>query len=483
MSTFPSLWYTSNSPIHVGQRECKFERWLGNHAGRHGTGYRRKGTAVPLATGAAVHDGIGLLGGWVLEWQAAHAGQRLTAVPDAVLAWAATEAADAYERKARTKGLELTKTDLTAAAAVNQLILEQRTLIEAQVWIYGLVRMAVMLSLGRLVSAEQEEGPVLDCSCGLGDWVGQWDDHLARGCAGICAMGRADAIWELFDGGTLVYEEVKTKATSNYGWEQQWEHSGQLWLNMEAAERRIGRPIAQAYVPVLYKGRRDRTDREDKTAPKIQQSPLVYGWYDDGAPPLRPAEWAARYKWFDDWGKGHTLPRTFKRTAIFDEAVALPAQNPNGAVIRPEASRVERWVKGWILPIQYRELLQVLGPFPKPAILMQDAERSLLVEERKWRADVAWLRALGLYQASDRTAEGTTAADLIPRSWACTKFDGTPCSFKPICHREPGWESMETIGYYEIRTPHHAIEKEAMTPVMQSLGLAWTDPEDEGDSE
>ncbi|MFB3131025.1 MAG: hypothetical protein ACE10K_00730, partial [Rhodothermales bacterium] len=160
-----------------------------------------------------------------------------------------------YDTLARSRGLELTKTDLDAAAAVEQLILEQRTLIEGLVWIYGLGRMPILLSIARLVDVEREEGPVVQCTCGLGDWAGQWSDHQARGCTGICPMGRADAIWELIDAGglgepgALLYEELKTKATPNYGWEQEWEHSSQLWLNMEAASKRLGRPVSQAFVP------------------------------------------------------------------------------------------------------------------------------------------------------------------------------------------------------------------------------------------
>lgn len=484
----PSLWFTSGTPHRLGQRSCAYERWLGYHAGRHGTGFRRRATAVPLATGSGVHAGVGLLGQWILDWQGAHPGQRLTTLPDAVIGWAATEAADGYEASARSRGLELTKTDLDAAAAVEQLILEQRTLIEGLVWIYGLARMPIMLSIARLVDVEREEGPVVQCTCGLGDWVGQWTDHMARGCTGICPMGRGDAIWELVDAGALgepgalLYEELKTKGTPNYAWEQEWEHSSQLWLTMEAASKRLGRPVSQAYVPVLYKGKRDRTDRKNPTSPKIQQSALVWPWYDEGAPPMRPAAWATRFKWWDDGGKGHTLPKTYTRVALWEETAPLPDENPNQVQLRPEASRVERWVRGWITPAQYQEFLQVLGPFPKPQILMLDAERSLVVEETRWRHDLVYLREHQLLEPSDSAVvEGrtVTAADVVTRSWNCTGFDGTPCQFKGLCHREPGWESIGGLDRYEIRTPHHAIEKEAMTERVQGLGLAWTDPEDE----
>lgn len=468
--------------MYVGQRECAFERWLGYHAGRHGTGYRRRATAIPLATGAGVHNGIGLLGQWLLEYQQHHPGQRVVSAPDEVIAWAATEAADRYAHAARTRGLALTNTDLDAAHAVEQLILEQRTLIEAQVWIYALARLPVMLAQAVIVDVEREEGPVIDCTCGLGDWVGQWPQHAARNCWGIVHQDRSDLIWELLDSHALATEEIKTKSIPNYGWEQQWEHSGQLWIHMEAASRRLGKDVTQAFVPVLYKGKRDRVNRDDKQSPRIQMSPLVYGWWDPGAPPLREADWSARYKWFDDWGNGHTLPKTYQRQLVVAD-VPLPVANPNGVAIRADATRVEQWVKGWILPALYPELLKVLGPFPKPAVLIEEAQRSVLTEERRWRADVEYLRQAGIFQPSDYavTDDGAkiTAADIITRSWACTKFGGDACAFKPICHREPGWKNIERLDAYEIRTPHHASEKDAMTPTITELGLAWTAEDDE----
>src|SRR3990172_627196 len=133
-STYPALWYTSGTPHRRGLTECPMARYLGTHAGVHGTGHQRIATAVPLATGAAVHRGVQLIGQWVIDFQAAHPVQRLLSVPDEVIAWAAGEAARAYEAKARKKGLLLTNMDVDSAAANEILILEQRTLIESLIW-------------------------------------------------------------------------------------------------------------------------------------------------------------------------------------------------------------------------------------------------------------------------------------------------------------------------------------------------------------
>lgn len=474
---FPALWFTSGTPINLGMRECPMERYLAYHAGTHGTGWKRKAQAVPLATGSGVHTGVELIGGWILDWQKAHPRERLVSVPDEVIAWAATEAADGYARTAIEKGLQLTSGDVQTDEFRRTLVLEQRTLIEAQVWIYALARLPVMLADHRLLEAEHEEGPVLDCSCGLGDWVGAWTDHHRRGCAGIVMQGRSDAIWERVDDGTLVYEELKTKATANYGWDQQWETSGQLLLNMEAASRRLGRDVGQAYVPVLYKGKRDRNDRSDKSQPKIQQSFLCYGWFDPGNGMTRMPEWAARYKWFDDYtGKGHTLPRTFIRVPVWNEEFPLTGDVPTGVTFRDGASRVEKWVRGWVLPVQYAEVLKTLGPFPKPTGRVPDAIESLIVNERRWRDDVAELRQYKVYQPGDVGEELLTVGQIIPRSWACTKFDGTPCTFKRICLKEEGWQRMEAIEEYEIRTPHHQLEKDA---VKQISGVVFPETEEE----
>lgn len=469
-TTYPALWFTSNTPITTGQRDCAYLRWLGYHAGRHGTGYRRKGHAVPLATGSAVHDGHQLIGEWILEWQAKNPRRRLTSVPDPVIAWAAGEAAARYEAKARAKGLILTVGDVDAAAALDQLILEQRTLIEGLVWIYGIVRLPVMLADYRLLAVEHEEAPVLDCSCGLGDWVGQWEVHAQRACHGIVAQGRTDALWEGVTEattGTIVYEELKTKASERKSWEDGWEHAAQLWLNMHAASKRLGRDVTTAFVPVLFKGWRGRDRGAAPTTPKYQHSPLCYGWYDAGNLPMREPNWSSRYTWYDDYGQKHTLGRTYTRRPIWLEDVEIPA-----AGVRDGASRVECWITAHIQPVQYPDLLKVLGPFPLPRTQLPDATLALLAEERRWRDLVAALRDSHAF-----TPDHPLVAEVIPRSWNCTRYDGTPCEGRPVCKKETGWEAIDTMGVYDIRTPHHLSERQAF----ERSGVVFPADDDEGE--
>lgn len=485
--SFPLLWFTSRTPTVVGQTHCRMDRYLQYHAGAHGTGWRHKAQSVPLATGAAVHVGIELLAGWIKEWQDKHNGFPPPIAPLEVIAWAATEAAARYEHKARArgfleKGLEMVGvddgTDVPEAVKLSPqlefLILEQRTLIEAQVWVYASIVLPQMLSKYRILDVEREESLVLDCTCGLGEGVADWTLHHDRDCRGIVQMGRADMLlegWADDVRGKIGYDEIKTKATPNMPWEKAWEHSGQLRVNMETAARRLGKPVDHAHIVVLFKGRRDR-DRDDPTAQREQATPLIYGYYDEGSPGFRPRQWKAQYKFTDDLGKGHTLPKTFVRKPIWDEDLFLPAIHTNP---RPQATRVENWVLGYLTPQQWPLFTKVLGPFPHARGMLPDTLLSVQAEERLWRQDVEVVREAVAKGANDIEA----AAEIISRSWQCTSFGGEPCGNRPICDKQPGWQHPETMGIYEMRVPHHETEKRAC----EASGLEFPEGEEGEEAE
>lgn len=482
MSTLPLLWYTSRTPTEVGQRSCAMERFLGYHAGPHGTGYSRKSLSIPLATGSNVHLGAELLAGWIMEYQTKHHGLPPQSLPAEVIAWAASETAARYEAKARAKGFNETGLESVGSnlppgqlpSAVETLILEQRTLIEAQVWIYALLYLPTVMTRYRLLDAEHEESYVLDCTCGLGDGFGDWTVHQQRGCAGIVQQGRADVLWEGYADdvrGQIIYDEMKTKATQNAPWEKAWEHSGQLLVNMETAARRLGKRITAAHIVVLFKGWRGRDKGDPPEVPKYQHSVLTYGYNDPGADGLRPSAWAAKYRWTDEYGKGHTLPRTYQKQPVWDIQIALP--DTGVTVPREGSSRVERWVTQYISNDQWPDLLKVLGPFPHPAARVPLALQAIQAEERRWRDDVDYIRT----EVAKGVQEWQAADAIIPRSWQCTKFGGDPCAFKRVCDREPGWEDLLGMGHYQIRRPHHESERIAY----EQAGVVF--PVDEDDAE
>lgn len=458
-TSYPALWYSSNSPHMVGLKSCDMRRYLGYHAGQHGTGWRRRATAVPLATGSAGHVGVQLVCEWLLEWQTAHPHKIISQQElDPVIAWAATDAADHYEQAARARGLILTMGDVNAAAANDLLIREQATVIEALIWIWATVRLPAALSDHRVFGVELEDALVFDCTCGLGDSISDLRLHETRGCAGIAYQAKADVLWQHRTTHAIAYEEFKFWGTSNAGKERQWEHNGQLLVNMLAVSRRTGIDVKEAWATILLKGWRGRDRSDPPEAPKYQHSPLVYGYFDPGSPPIREANWSARYKWYDEYGKGHTLPRSYNKRPIFDEQWPLTV---HGA--RAGASRVELWVKHFIQPVQWPDLIKTLGPFPLDQTRLPFALAGIQVEEREWYSKVYGLRDAGATEPDHALINQT-----ISRSWDCTGYDGTPCEYRPICDQAPGWQRPGEMGIYEMRTPHHAPEEQAV----RALGVA-----------
>jgi hypothetical protein len=277
--------------------------------------------------------------------------------------------------------------------------------------------------------------------------------------------------------GSIAYEEVKTKGQAKKSWEDAWEHAQQLFLNMTAAGKRLGVNVNAAFIPQLFKGWRGRDRGDAPTVPKYQHTPLVYAWWDPGNPPLREAAFATRYRWKDEYGKGHQLPGTFGKFAVFNEQIEIPwGPVESGMPKSADASRVERWVTSHILPEQWPDLTKTIGPFPMPGGQVPLYDIALRVEERMWRARIELLRDSGAIQPQHPLVD-----QVIPRSWNCTRYDGTPCFAKPICNREEGWNAIESHPRYERRRPHHAPELRAF----EALGVDFppSDFDDEADDE
>ncbi len=466
----PTLWYTSGTPARQGQTTCDMARYLEYHAGPHGTGWRLKATSIPFASGGAIHQGLEAIGRWLLEYQLGHPTEHVTAdLPglDAVIAWAATDAAGRYERQARSRGLLLSSNDLDAEAAVNELILEQRTLIEGLTWIWALERMPGLLASYRLLSIEHEEALILDCSCGLGEGITDDTAHAARGCTGIVQQSRLDWLVARLDTGAPVGIEFKSKAQQQVAWEKEWEHSGQLWTQMETASRRLGRDVESAYVDVLFKGWRGRDKNAPPEQPKYQHSYLCYAYFDEGSPGLRQPSWSPSVWYESSDGKRHKRGKEFRRKAIWDPTAPL-------VEVRLGASRVESWVRGILTPAERAACLKVLGPFPKPRGRTPLAIKAILAEERDWRDKVRLLQAAGVTMPNHPEVD-----DMIVRAWNCTSYDNVPCQFKHLCDREIGWEDPEGSGRYIPRTPHHALERKAF----EALGTSFPGEEDEAQEE
>lgn len=471
---YPLLWYSSNTPHKQGQTHCDYARWLGQHAGPHGTGYRLRSTAVPLATGIAHHRGLELIGGWILEHEQKFPGA-LYQLPVEVAAWAADEAASAYEATARARGLQLTALDATNAAAIEQLIMEQRTLVEALVWIWALVRLPGLLPEYTIFAVEDEECIVMDCTCGLGEQIADHDLHAANGCAGIAYQDKPDMIWRRRnDPNSYAYIQAKSWGSINASKEMKWEHDAQLLFGMEAASRRYGINVTEAFVDISLKGWRGRDRGKPVTEPKYQHTYLAYGYHNpviglqdvmsDTAAAI--GAWAAEDSWHDGT-RPRKLSGDYAKVPIWEPERPLP-------VVREGASRVENWVRGVLTPLQQAKQLTVLGPFPRPVNRVAKAVAGIKAEERRFRADVEYLREHGAIFPDHPLVE-----EVISRSWECTHYDGTPCFGRRVC-----WDDMhpETSGKFERRRPHHVPELEAVLALGHDLPES-DEHEGEGDAE
>lgn len=469
-TVYPALWYTSNTPQAKGWTHCDMARYLGQHAGPHGTGWKHRSTAVPLATGIAFHKGQQMIGEWILEWQDKHPNQRLVELPVEVTAWAATEAAEQYTAKATAKGLLVTSTDATAAIYINQLIAEQACLIEGMIWVWSLVLLPPMLQSYRLFCVESEDTIILDCTCGLGEAVADLALHQQRNCAGIVEQCKEDQIWQHVDRKTLTAVQFKTWGTTNAGKENKWNHSLAMLANMEAATRRLGIPVDEAFVDLNLKGWRGRDKGAPETDPKYQHSVLCQGCYDPGNPPIREAQFAAKYRTRDPLtGKNHQLPSSFQKFNVYDPTIEIP-------LVRPGASRVESWVRQFIPADVQGELIKRLGPYSRSQLKVPLALAGIKAEERRWRADVEFLREHGAVMPNHPLID-----EVIARSWECTSYDNTPCEFGFICNREPGWQDPEGSGRFERRRPHHRPECDAV--LAQGVELPDDDDNDESDGD
>lgn len=463
---FPKAWWTSNTPHVVSTTGCDYRRWLGQHAGAHGTGWRYVSHAVPLATGTGIHKGVQLVAEWILDWQAAHANQRLLEIPRAVVAWAATEAAERYAARARARGLQLTLTDATTSEMTEALIVEQATLIEAVTWVWAVVHLPALLQEYVLVAVEPEDVVVMDCTCGLGDGISDVGLHDARGCAGIYYQAKCDQLWRKIDRQTLTYVEFKGWGSVNLYKRAKWKTNGQLILNMEAASRRYGVGVDEAFVVALIKGWRGRDRGAPPTEPKYQHTPLIYGYYDEGNPPLRPPQFAAQYTTLDALtGKQHRLPSTFKKLPIWQ--MPLTAS-------REGATAVETWIVDHCTPKVLAEAIEVLGPFQRNVLQVPRSILAVRAEERRFRADVDYLREQGAVMPDHPLVD-----QVIARSWECLSYDGIPCEGTRVCFYEPGWENPEAMGGFERRRPHHEPEAAAVAALGHELP-AHEDDEDGG---
>ncbi len=437
---------TDRSRNHHGLARCAYLRYLQYHSGPNGYGISRRAESMPLATGTQVHDILRQI--LVTPYEQVNRGVVRLIIENGV---------NAYDKLLEERGFA----DLPPGSDQDFVRKEQMALIAALSWGWFRVAFDYFHETYEVVRVEREETFVVGCDCGLGDGVGEPEDHDAREgqgsltCNGIVIQSRPDAIVLRRQTGRKANLDFKTTAYEPYV--EDWIDSVQMAFGGLGAERSLGEEIGDYDLHFLLKGARKREKDEDtgqETGPKRQRTPLIYGWCRPGAPPMIEEDWQASYYYWSlepsKWqAKKQPGPRGYRRR-LTDEYKQRPVWERK--VDRP----IEQWVMD-DLPVEtVQDSFRVLGPFQRPTSLMKDAEGGVLQQVVAYEREV-----LGkLWRIQE---EGADPRVLFPQSWNCHPYGKDhPCPMKPICFNPTIGADPIGSGMYVPRRPHHQLELEQM---------------------
>lgn len=482
-----TLWLSSRSTFEKGAQFCPMYRYQRNHAGPYGYGFEPKGQSVPLSTGTYTHAGPEIILKAVMVAQETQAA-RFQTIPwdpalgswyDVLVRAAVDHAAGKYQATIEKRGfLDKDLLEAESIAFTTILMREQQTLIEGLTWIWALYVLPGILQRGRIISVEAPEFVVLNCSCGAGP-TAELQQHADRDCTGIGFLAKLDFLIQRFSDGAVEYHEFKTSAYGRKNWQEQWERKPQIQTSMLAAERRLDVPVQSAFVHGLLKGRRDRDAASNYQGPKKQATFLCYAYYEEPNPPMVSGDWQALFKFVDPDGNNRTLGKRYKKQPIWEVGargsydVRFPDKLQVGVadVLGDSAlvqvpiyqSNVEHWIKR--LPVEIlQKTYQLVGPIPRDPDKIQMAVDAVVAEEMLWQDRIG-----AIYDFAAREGIGwedprfqALIQTVVPRSFNCDPFGGTPCDYVPLCYKHQGWEDPVGSGAFVYRRPHHQAELDQM---------------------
>ena len=448
-------------------------RWLHYHSGPSGYGIRRKKGAIPLVTGIHVHRALAelILAAMHYDWQQVG----VDTLPE-MLRIRAREVigrvCEDYRRGVKGRGLEGAE---VGSDELEYLIREQTSLLAGLLW--GALRVFIPWLMREWVplSVEEEEELVLGCTCGLGEGVGGEKDHAPRECRGLLLMLRPDLIMKHRATGVVSNCDWKTGASVKWkSWQDQWAQEIQLAIGAAGAERRLGVEIPETYVFGLHKGSRKTQKLADGSdGPRRQDSILCYAWRKRANPPHWEEEWATRWEYVDEWGKGRNLKgKGFDKTPVWEGTFE---RRPQGW------TPMEYYVWGVMDLAQVREHFVVVGPHQRPRHLLPNLFEALLAEEQRW-LERRWVIYEALAKAGGRMDHPEVRATLnreVPQSWECRKYRSL-CQFAVICQEEGEWGDPLRSGLFELRRPHHEPEiQEMRARGIEPPAEEWEEEEDD----
>jgi hypothetical protein len=434
-----ALWFTSRSEVEDTNR-CRRLGYLGWHYGPHGVGIRRRAQSVPLATGGSVHVGLAKVLTWVRDHDALPPADVVDAGVDAAL----TD----YQALLDQRGLHYWE---EGDEAYTRLVDEQTLLIEGLVRSWTLWSLPEILRTARVVHVEEEHVAVLGCTCGLGDRVGSQADHDHRECEGIGLQCRADFVAQQRTSGLYQYHEFKTAAEASKRKLEEFDTGMQPYIGTAGLEAALGIQVEEIYIHLLLKGKRSKEYVEGRgyEGPEYQDSRLVSAYYNTEKPEAQ--EWAVRYEWWEDKGDGWSrtkrrLPKAFKKTSLRH-------------FLSQPGAHYEDYLVG--LADELRPLvLYTHGPLLRKDAVREAALAGIYHDAQRNRA-IIWELQEVLEAAEgrlDAPAVQEALDRLAPCSFQCQPFGSKyACAMIPLCHRHPGWESPELLGFMP-RRPHHQPE-------------------------
>lgn len=451
------LQFTDRSRHELRIGRCPRAAYLSTAFGPSGYGIQRRYVSVPLASGSMFHTAIGQ----ILEWCKVED----ALPPDDVVRHAILAAQTEYDALVVTRGLSYWEGD----EQLQRTTREQRILIEALVWCWVLEKLPPLLDEYIIRYVETEEVMIVGCTCGLGDGIGVQADHDARECQGIGIQTKADWIGERRDTPEyFAYHEFKTFGGAPGTWASRWQTAIQPYVGALGWEARTGKSISATYVHGLYKGPRKKEKAAGDvgrtyTGPEFQDSRLVYGYLNPGAPPLEPADWQPEYEWWDGT-RTRRLGPSYKK--------ALVDAYPGGT---------EAWVRH-MTSAQRQEQVLTIGPLLPRTEVVRAYLRGWTATEQKVR--LALWDLYQLLQSPDIAGDWThlevqTLLDQeFPQSWQCDRYGAHHrCEYLPICNREAGWEDPINALAFIVRRPHHEPE------LLQMRARGLEPPDDQGTDE
>ena len=228
---------------------------------------------------------------------------------------------------------------------------------------------------------------------------------------GFVFMAKPDLILEDFEG-ELSYIEYKSTSWKKDSWINSWETAVQVHSSIKATEATLGKAPSTVQIVGIYKGYESYGK---------QSSPFCYAYKKSGNPPFTQDQVQYEYK------------AGFKRFATWE---------------------MQGGVKSWVESMP-ENILANQFPMPAPIFVNDDLVEKFFKQRLIRERIIAEATTNGEY---DDPITGIDA--VFPQHFdQCQPSIGYSCDFKKLCH---GFVANPLDEGFELRTPHHQRELEAL---------------------